>query len=348
MDNNGKLPDLLWDVASIALGVHSFIRNIEAGNTKGAIGDGLGIVVDVVAAAIPFIPGGVGTIRNGVKVASAIDVGKSIETTFDVSKNISSSTCLDDFIIISPEHQIDRSLLKKPEKRGNAFLFKEDGTPVEIHHVGQNINGPYIEMHQKDHRGKENYKKYHTLPSKNSQIDRKEFAKKRREYWQKVRIMVTKLIEELQKYDGSVVSFGKGALEREIKETEMCIGLTLPDQYKEFVRMHNGLEFMCEYILRVGNNVQPSAFSMNEVYFYEHFESHNPMPIHLIPFSPDGYGNHYCFDMLNNGVVVFWQHDLDYNNKQPEVVYQSMVEMIRDVFINWSDVNYDGTSKEDY
>ena len=58
-----------------------------------------------------------------------------------------------------PENQIDRNLLDKPAKRGNAFVFKDDGTPVEIHHENQGANGPYKEMHRNDHRGKGNYKK---------------------------------------------------------------------------------------------------------------------------------------------------------------------------------------------
>lgn len=157
--------------------------------------------------------------------------------------------------------------------------------------------------------------------------------------------MVSEIILELEKYDKSVITFGKAASEQEIIDTEAHIGLELPDEYKEFVRRHNGLVFTCEYILKVGNNVQPLAFSMNEVYDFEHYKACNPMPLHLIPFSPDGYGNHYCFDMHNDGIVVFWQHDLNYKNSNPEVVYKSMVDMIREVFIDWSELNYDGTQK---
>lgn len=158
--------------------------------------------------------------------------------------------------------------------------------------------------------------------------------------------MVVSLINELEKFDKSIVSLWNAASEQEIEDTEVHIGQVLPDEYKEFIRISNGLEFTCDYILRVGNNVSPSAFSMNEVYDFEHFESYNPMPPHVIPFAPDGYGNHYCFDMKNNGVVIFWQHDINYKEHQPEIVYESMVAMIREVFINWSEMNYDGTSKQ--
>ena len=157
---------------------------------------------------------------------------------------------------------------------------------------------------------------------------------------------VVDLIKELEKYNESIVSLWDGASEQEIVDTETHIGQVLPDEYKEFIRISNGLEFTCEYILRVGNSVRTSAFSMNEVYDFEHFEAYNPMPSYIIPFSPDGYGNHYCFDMSRNGVVIFWQHDLDYDCIDPEIVYASMVDMIKEVFIEWAETNYDGSPKE--
>ena len=86
---------------------------------------------------------------------------------------------------VLPENQINRELLEKPTKRGNAFVFKKDRTAVEIHHVGQSADGPYIEMHRSDHRGKGNYKENHPNSDAGSQVDRKEFNKQRRHYWQK-------------------------------------------------------------------------------------------------------------------------------------------------------------------
>lgn len=150
---------------------------------------------------------------------------------------------------------------------------------------------------------------------------------------------VFKLIMELREYDSSIVSFEDAASEQHITETENHIGRALPVEYKEFVRRHNGLDFTCDYILRVGNDVQPVAYSLNDVYDFEHCDAYNPMPPDLIPFAPDGYGNHYCFDMAQNGAVVFWQHDLQYgSDRHPEVVYKSMAEMIREVFIDWSEL----------
>ena len=108
-------------------------------------------------------------IVDGAKRGERIVPNKTIEATID----------------ILPENQINRELSNKPNKRGNAFIFKEDGTPVEIHHMERNSNGPYIEMHKSDHRGKGNYKTNHPNSDTNTQIDRKEFRKQRRYYWQK-------------------------------------------------------------------------------------------------------------------------------------------------------------------
>lgn len=89
IDPDGKFPDIIWDIASVSFGVHSLVGNIQSGNVRGAIGDGIGIVVDVAAAALPFIPGGVGAVRAGAKAANAVDdiadAAKSVKAAASVS-----------------------------------------------------------------------------------------------------------------------------------------------------------------------------------------------------------------------------------------------------------------------
>lgn len=63
------------------------------------------------------------------------DAVKNFDDSFDIYKDIKLNTAKDDANIsieILPENKIDRSLLKKPDKRGNAFVFRSDGTPVDI------------------------------------------------------------------------------------------------------------------------------------------------------------------------------------------------------------------------
>ena len=86
-------------------------------------------------------------------------------------------------IVMSAKDKITRGLLKKPKKRGQSLTFKSDGTSVEIHHVGQNPKGPFKELHWKDHRGKGVDKINHPNKGKPSKVDRKEFDKQKREYW---------------------------------------------------------------------------------------------------------------------------------------------------------------------
>jgi RHS repeat-associated protein len=86
-------------------------------------------------------------------------------------------------IYIPPQDQIDRELLNSPAKPGNAPTFKKDGTSVEIHHEGQSMEGPYKEMHWRDHRGKGNDKINHPDKGNPSKILRKLWDKQREEYW---------------------------------------------------------------------------------------------------------------------------------------------------------------------
>jgi hypothetical protein len=71
-----------------------------------------------------------------------------------------------------------------PIKRGNAPISKKDKRPIEIHHEGQDPNGPFHEMHASDHRYGDNYKKNHPNYNGQSRIDRKQFRKDVRKYWE--------------------------------------------------------------------------------------------------------------------------------------------------------------------
>ena len=74
VDPDGAVVDVVWDVFNIITGVHSFAKNISAGNYKTAIIDAGGILLDTAAAVIPGIPGGAGAAikaaRIGTKVVS--------------------------------------------------------------------------------------------------------------------------------------------------------------------------------------------------------------------------------------------------------------------------------------
>ena len=89
-DPDGEIIGTAIDVISVGAGIRSFIKNVSSGNVRGAVGDGIGVIVDVAAAAIPFVPGGVGLARNGAKAAKALnaidnaaDAAKGAETVLD-------------------------------------------------------------------------------------------------------------------------------------------------------------------------------------------------------------------------------------------------------------------------
>ena len=60
-DPDGRIAETVWDVANLAIGGASLAKNIAIGNYIGAAVDGVGLIVDGVATAVPVVPGGAGT-----------------------------------------------------------------------------------------------------------------------------------------------------------------------------------------------------------------------------------------------------------------------------------------------
>jgi RHS repeat-associated protein len=86
-DPTGKYIESVWDIASLATGVGSFIDNLKAGNVGAAVVDGLGVIVDAAAVALPVIPGGAGAAIKGVRaVDKAVDAVKAVDKATDVKK----------------------------------------------------------------------------------------------------------------------------------------------------------------------------------------------------------------------------------------------------------------------
>ncbi len=87
IDPNGDFPDAIWDVASLTIGIKSMVSNVKSGNVGGALVDGVGIILDVGALALPVIPGGAGTalkaVRGVDKATDVLDVGKMADKAGD-------------------------------------------------------------------------------------------------------------------------------------------------------------------------------------------------------------------------------------------------------------------------
>lgn len=66
-------------------------------------------------------------------------------------------------------------------EKGKPPLDK-DGNPIELHHIGQKSDSPLAELTRDEHRGKGNDSILHDK-TQDTEIDRKEFAKEKAEYW---------------------------------------------------------------------------------------------------------------------------------------------------------------------
>lgn len=75
---------------------------------------------------------------------------------------------------------LGRTNLERMEQ-GLAPLDK-NGKPIELHHIGQKMDSPLVELTAEEHRGKGNDTILHDK-QKESEIDRADFAKERAEHW---------------------------------------------------------------------------------------------------------------------------------------------------------------------
>ena len=160
------------------------------------------------------------------------------------------------------------------------------------------------------------------------------------------------VIHELELFSTNIISLYPPMIAGKSKEFEEKYKLSLPEDYKYFIRKYNGLELMGTKVY--GIYTENTSNSLEESYIFEHWKAGNPMPLYLIPFSPDGRGNHYCFDSRyhhkNSCRIVFWQHDYFYTEDDvPDIDSISFTHWIKQEVIDLTleDYNYDGTKKDD-
>ncbi len=84
-DPSGHWLESAWDAISLGMGVNSFRNNVREGNVGAAVLDGVGIVVDAAALALPAIPGGVSAAIRGARgVDAAVDVVQAVSQTDEI------------------------------------------------------------------------------------------------------------------------------------------------------------------------------------------------------------------------------------------------------------------------
>jgi len=79
IDPDGKIPvETVWDVANVVMGLGSAVNNVRQGNYGAAAVDIGGVIVDVGAAVIPYVPGGASTAIRGARGADrAVNAARS-------------------------------------------------------------------------------------------------------------------------------------------------------------------------------------------------------------------------------------------------------------------------------
>ncbi len=72
IDRDGLFGDLVWDGINVGTGSYAFSQNINNGHYGAAAIDAVGVLVDLGAAAIPFLPGGAGTFIKSCRATQRI------------------------------------------------------------------------------------------------------------------------------------------------------------------------------------------------------------------------------------------------------------------------------------
>lgn len=118
----------------------------------------------------------------------------------------------------------------------------------------------------------------------------------------------------------------------DINQLENIIKAKLPNDFVDFLKFSNGIIIDGDEVLGINNKV----YDLIKAYDIEHNKVRNPMYSYIVPFSPDGRGNFYCFDLRSDN-IIFWTSNYDYNNvDQPEVVNKSFTDWFKEVMIDWS------------
>lgn len=158
------------------------------------------------------------------------------------------------------------------------------------------------------------------------------------------------ILAKLNKFDNSLIHLGELITDNRLKLLEKRIGYDFPLDFKYILTNHNGLSLIGTEVYGLDDAFEES--SLDRIYRFEHDGVHNKMPKQYFPFSPDGFGNHYCLDLSKlEGMicpVVFWQHDFNYTSlNEVEVCNENFMQWMQEVLIDWTleDTNYDGTDK---
>ena len=137
------------------------------------------------------------------------------------------------------------------------------------------------------------------------------------------------VVAELKKFTSRVSIWHDPVDLALIGRFESRFGLKLPEDYKYLLGITDGFAVMGDIVY--GMTDKSYCDNLFSLYHREHYEVIVPQYEYLIPFSPDGFGNFYCFDtrVKTNGgdsnQIVFW-----YSNFQPDslLVFQLRIQRV--------------------
>jgi len=159
------------------------------------------------------------------------------------------------------------------------------------------------------------------------------------------------IYNELQRFTKNIVLMNPPACVSQIQEFENQYGIQLPLDYKFLLSLSNGFNLMGDEILGISYKRKYDLFA---TYDYEHYEVSIPMPQYIVPFSPDGRGNFYCFDTHSPTYdgescnIIFWCSNYLYTEyDQPEITHDNFSEFVLECIIGWTleDYDYNGNPK---
>jgi RHS repeat-associated protein len=162
VDPDGRWLETAWDIYNVVSGAKSFVDNVRKGNVGAAIVDGVGVLVDAAAVALPVVPAGAGTAikiaRTADKVNDAVKTGKTAEKVAEGASN-----AMKNRVKLQKE---TKEIIKNnaPKTKDGRFIDPNTGKPIE---KGQEVYG---------HKTGQEWSKYKKA-SENKDKSRKEVIK---------------------------------------------------------------------------------------------------------------------------------------------------------------------------
>ncbi|WP_071149539.1 RHS repeat-associated core domain-containing protein [Bacteroides ndongoniae] len=151
VDKDGKIGETVWDVFSLIMGVESFTENVSQGNIGAAVLDGVGIIADAAAVALPLVPGGAGAAIKGARaVDKAVDAVSSANKASDIVK-VSQYADLPDSKTVSAGKSFTQTQKRKIleiNRNKNGGILKSDLSGKKLDIPTQSKKGEKANMNQ--------------------------------------------------------------------------------------------------------------------------------------------------------------------------------------------------------